>query len=243
MKYFIAIASAIVVLFNACSPGSSKGVTEFTAVQFDSALQSTASAMIIDVRTPEEFQGGHIDGALNYDWNGNTFGEDIAGISKSSPVFVYCRSGSRSASAADYMTKEGFTSVYTLDGGITAWQNAGLTVIEEDKNTTINSASGEITVAQYNKLIAENDVVLVDFAATWCGPCKILAPRLHELENELSGQFVLVKADVDRDADLANYMNIAAMPTLVLYKKGELKWRNEGLVPKEMVADKIKSIQ
>jgi thioredoxin 1 len=71
----------------------------------------------------------------------------------------------------------------------------------------------------------------------------MLAPSLHELESELAGKFELLKVDVDRDRPVAEYMNIAAMPTLVLYKDGEIQWRNEGLVPKELVAEKINGAQ
>lgn len=242
MKLIFSFCIASLVIFSGCGSPDSNGAKHLSVTSFDSIINANPDAQLVDVRTIEEFQGSHITGALNYDWNDATFADNIKQLDETKPVLLYCRSGARSSEAAEFLAKNGFQHVYALDGGLTAWENAGGAVAKPDAaNTTPNP--DEVTVEAYNKTIAENDVVLVDFSATWCGPCKILAPSLHELEDEMKGKFVLLKVDVDRDANLADYMNIAAMPTLVLYKKGEIKWRNEGLVPKETVAQQINSVQ
>jgi thioredoxin len=238
--YFLPFAAVLSI--TSCGDSSSKTSLSDAGVEtFDSLIAALPDEQILDVRTAEEFNGGYIDGAQNIDWNGSDFAINVNALDKSKPVMVYCRSGNRSAKAAEHLRNNGFTTVYELQGGIQAWQNAGKKVIIPvgAKPTT----DGPVSLAQYNKVIADNDVVLVDFTATWCGPCKILSPSLHELETEMSGKFVLLKVDVDRDRPVAESMNIAAMPTLVLYKKGEVQWRNEGLVPKDLIAEKITSAQ
>ncbi|HTF04841.1 MAG TPA: thioredoxin [Bacteroidia bacterium] len=242
MKTLFCIFPFVAVLsMTSCGDSSSKTVlSDAGAETFDSLIAALPDEQILDVRTPEEFNEGHLEGAQNIDFKGADFAIHVNALDKSKPVMVYCHSGNRSAQAADQLRNNGFTTVYALDGGIQAWQSAGKKVIVPDVSHTTD---GPVSLAQYNKIIADNDVVLVDFTATWCGPCKMLAPSLHELETEMAGKFVLLKVDVDRDRPVAQNMNIAAMPTLVLYKKGEVQWRNEGLVPKDMIAEKITGAQ
>ena len=85
---------------------------------------------ILDVRTAEEFAAGHLRGAVNVDWFGN-FLEDVgSNFDKDTPLYVYCRSGKRSAAAADKLAKAGYT-VYNMLGGYLAWTEAGREVVRE----------------------------------------------------------------------------------------------------------------
>lgn len=86
------------------------------------------SGMLIDVRTPEEFAEGHLSGAVMIDYKNETFAQEINKLPKDKPVYLYCRSGKRSAAARDLMLKRGFKKVVHLNGGIEEWQNAGLPV-------------------------------------------------------------------------------------------------------------------
>lgn len=228
------------MLFSACGDSGSKVVANKGVTTFDSLINNSADEQILDVRTAQEFTEGHLEGARNIDWNGQDFAINVGALDKAKPVMVYCRSGRRSAEAAKYLRENGFTAVYELDGGIEAWTAAGKPI---KKDEVVATHDGPVSLDQYKAAIAGNKVVLVDFTATWCGPCKILAPSLHELESELKEKFVLLTVDVDRDRPVAEFMNIAAMPTLVLYKDGQVQWRNEGLVPKDLVAEKINGAQ
>jgi rhodanese-related sulfurtransferase len=83
--------------------------------------------VILDVRTPGEFAGGHVPGAVNVDINASDFDEKIAGLDPDKTYLVYCRSGGRSARACSMMAKQAIPAkaIYDLDGGITAWESAG----------------------------------------------------------------------------------------------------------------------
>jgi rhodanese-related sulfurtransferase len=95
--------------------------------QFEQKL-STPDVVLIDVRTPQEFNEGHIAGAVNMDFYGDNFEAQINSIDKSKTVLVYCKSGNRSGKAASIMAKQNFTRVFDLSGGITNWIALGKSV-------------------------------------------------------------------------------------------------------------------
>lgn len=86
-------------------------------------------------------------------------------------------------------------------------------------------------MSKYGDLIKNSPLVLVDFSAEWCGPCKALAPILKQLATKVGNQIKIVKIDVDKNNALATKMNVRGVPTLVLYKNGNQVWRQSGVVP------------
>jgi len=93
-----------------------------------------------------------------------------------------------------------------------------------------------ITKDNYQKEVVESDIpVLLDFFATWCGPCKMLAPIIEELAGEYDGKVKICKVDVDNDPELAVKFDIASIPTLVLIKNGEPVDKHVGFLPKASI--------
>ena len=99
----------------------------FTLIQ---ANQQSPDFFIIDVRTPEEFATGYLENAVNIDYNSAAFSDEIKTLDKNRTYLIYCRSGARSGQALGLMAVLQFTEVYNISGGITAWQAAGLPVVE-----------------------------------------------------------------------------------------------------------------
>jgi len=97
-------------------------VADVNADAFNDLL-SKEEGVLIDVRTPEEFEAGHIDGAINIDFRSATFSEDIDTLDKSVTVFVYCQAGGRSGQARDMMADKGFSTIYNLEGGYGSWNH------------------------------------------------------------------------------------------------------------------------
>lgn len=94
--------------------------------------------------------------------------------------------------------------------------------------------------AEFDTITKENGVVLVDFFATWCGPCKMLSPVLEELSKDLAGKVEIVKVDVDQDGNLAMRYSIMSVPTMLIFKDGELAGTLQGYQPKPQLEATLK---
>ncbi|UKN01177.1 thioredoxin [Paracrocinitomix mangrovi] len=86
-------------------------------------------------------------------------------------------------------------------------------------------------MAKFEDIVKSHPIVLVDFHATWCGPCKALAPILKDLKNKMKDQIKIVKIDVDKHQVLSGQLGVRGVPTMILYKDGKQVWRQSGVVP------------
>ena len=86
-------------------------------------------------------------------------------------------------------------------------------------------------MSTFSQLIQSDKPVLVEFSAEWCGPCKMMAPILKEVAGQLGDRATILKVDVDRNPQAAAHYGIQGVPTLILFRKGEIKWRQSGVVP------------
>jgi len=126
MKRLFAVLVASVFTLTAC--GSTGAVSTMNVNDFAKKISDT-SIVLLDVRTPGEFAAGHIAGATNIDFESGTFESDIQKLDKSKSYAVYCRSGNRSGQATALMAKDGFKTIFNLDGGLINWQIAGNAVV------------------------------------------------------------------------------------------------------------------
>jgi thioredoxin 1 len=220
----------LVFAFVACSQSAE---FKMNADQFEQKLKATADAQLIDVRTPDEFRKNHIEGALNLNISSREFENQAKTLDKTKPVMVYCLSGGRSASAAQYLRKQGFTQVYELTGGMIEWNAKKKPAI-----AGVNSAPG-MKPAAFNEHVNKEKLVLVDVYAKWCAPCKKMAPGLQSLKDQYSAEMDLIKVDADANGALMDSLQVQALPTLFLYKNGKKVWSHTGFIETEDIASKI----
>jgi thioredoxin 1 len=92
----------------------------------------------------------------------------------------------------------------------------------------------------FQQIIKGDTPVLVDFYAEWCGPCKAMAPMLVQFQKEMGNQVRVIKVDVDRNPEAAAQFKVQAVPTLILFKSGNIAWKHSGAVPVQTLKEAFK---
>lgn len=230
MRSFLMYCMLIGLLCSCEVTGQSK---QLSPDQFEKQL--TTGPQLLDVRTAGEYQSGHLAGSMQADWTSiGQFKDRVQHLDKSKPVLVYCLSGNRSASAAQWMRNNGFTDVQELKGGINAWKMAGKS-LEGQANVQ------QYTLADYQQLVGSTGRVLVDFGATWCPPCRLMEPVLAALEKDPSLQFTLKKIDGGVHTDVMQTLKVEALPTFIIYENGKEVWRHQGVLEQAELAKRLGS--
>jgi thioredoxin len=232
MKYLL--LSLLIISLYSCSNGqgilSSDGDNyQLTAQQFSDKIQQTPGAMVIDVRTPEEFAKGHLPNAVNLDIRNDGFADAISKLDTSKAVFVYCLSGGRSAAAARKMRTSGISRVFELQGGMMQWRSAGL------PETAGNAASAGMTKEQFDALLTTDKMVLVDVYADWCAPCARMKPYLESIQQKEKDKVTVVRINADDNQSLMKQMGVDSLPTLLLFKNKQQIWRNSGYLDENAI--------
>lgn len=229
----------IVALTSACSNGQNSNNVNLSAVDFQKKLSETPNGILLDVRTPGEYEKGHIANSKNIDWNGDNFEAQAKNLNHDSPLFVYCLSGGRSANAAAKLRTMGFSKVYELAGGIMKWRAAGLPDEVSSGVAATPTATG-MSKMDMDKLIASNNLIVFDFFATWCGPCKKLKPELDAIEKEMGSKIKVVRVDTDQNKALTAELQISEIPTIMIYKNKQIVWTGTGYFPKAEIEEHLK---
>ena len=96
-------------------------------------------------------------------------------------------------------------------------------------------------MSSFQELINSETPVLVDFFATWCGPCKMMTPILQDVARQMGENARIVKVDIDKNPQAAAAFEVRGVPTLIIFKKGQQIWRQSGVVPADQIVQKLKS--
>lgn len=214
-------------LFISCQGQTTKPVQTLDVKTYAEKLKNTEKPQLLDVRTPEEFGVEHLENADNVNVNSPDFANKVAKYDKSKPIFVYCKVGGRSAQAADKLVAMGFTEVYNLEGGIMKWTTAGMPKAGQTAKT------GGMSVEDYQKLVASDKKVLINFTAVWCAPCQKMKPYILKMQDELKDQVKIVRVDADENKSLTEVMKIEGLPMIIIYENGKEVWRNLGYISEE----------
>jgi thioredoxin 1 len=96
-------------------------------------------------------------------------------------------------------------------------------------------------MSKFKEIVSSNTPTLVDFYATWCGPCQAMMPVLEQLKNKMGNQVRILKIDVDKNQDIADKFKVRGVPTFVLFQAGEILWRQSGGMDINTLQNKIKT--
>ena len=237
------LAILLIFLFTCCAQQKNNKTQLLVAKEFKAKIEATANKQIIDVRTPEEFAGGSIADAVNIDFNNNSFETEIQKLDKSKSIFVYCKAGGRSKEASEILQKNGFKVVYNLKGGVMSWTNNNFPLVFLDKaSEKENVGLDQLSIEEFGKITKSNTIVVIDFFAVWCGPCKRLSPMLEQFSKEYGNKIKVVKIDVDKNPLIAQYFRIESIPLLLFYKDGKLVNQVMGLPEKAELKSELEKL-
>lgn len=97
-------------------------------------------------------------------------------------------------------------------------------------------------MSKFNELINSEQPILVDFFAEWCRPCKTMTPILQDVVSKLNGKARIIKVDIEKNAKAASKYGVKTVPTLVVFKGGEIKWRHSGVIPANQLIEILQKI-
>lgn len=219
--------------------------TEFLKAQYPthvnsqkfSELINSEEGVLLDVRTAQEYSRGHIEGSTLISTNDRSFVNKVSLLQKDKPIYIYCLTGSRSKMVANYLSQNGYTKIYNLARGILEWQQYGYPIVQS--TSVVASASKTYTEQDFANLIKTNNVVLVDFHAPWCAPCKKLSPIIDQVKKDYQGKAKIEKVDIEANKSLKNAYQIQSIPGLLLFKNGKQVWKHTGPISYDDLKAKI----
>ena len=211
---------------NSCLSSTEKKVLDISAVDFSSKI-ITNPGIILDVRTVNEINNGHIENASFIDFYDENFNEKAAWINKDLPVYVYCHAGGRSKKAAEILIDLGQKEVYNITGGYSEWKDNGFKVINQGKELSFKSKT--YSSDEIESVINQNKSVLLVFKTPWCLPCKKLVPVLNELK-KLYPQTYVLELNMDTNSQIAKYYDVSSIPTLLYFYNNILSKKHTGYI-------------
>lgn len=189
---------------------------------FIAKIKQDPKAQIVDARGPEEFAKNHLYNAININAQVPGFEQRINALDKTKPVLIYSIQNGRSTALAKDLISKGFTDVHDLLAGIGSWVGSG--------QPYFTSSSKGLALEVYNKIIADNKLVLVDIGSEYCGACKRVKPILDSLRKEYGAALKVVELELEDSPQLiASLKTVTAFPYIILYNRGNIVLQRTGL--------------
>ena len=213
---------AIVLLFAINGFAQNQNTITLQLDSFFVKIKNEKNPQIIDARSPEEFALNHIEGSVNFNLQTVNYASDVAKLDQSKPVFIYSIGTGRSSALAKELLQNGFSEVHDLEGGIAAWIGGG--------KPFYTNLKSKLSLEEYQKAIADNNIVLVDIGSRYCGACKKVKPVLETIRTQYGTNLKIIEIDLEESPQvIADLKTVNVFPTLILYQKGKIVFKKEGL--------------
>lgn len=229
------------ILFVALIVGAKAQVVQNVDATKFKELIAKGDGLLVDVRTPQEYSRGHIKGSTNINIGDPGFVSKVNMLQKDKTIYIYCMSGSRSSAAANYMANNGFKKIYNMQQGIMAWSQQGYST--EQSTDVIASNSKAYTAQDFDKLLKDNKLVLVDFYAVWCAPCKAMSPVIDKVSKDFTGKAKVEKVDVEANKSITDAYQVQSVPGFMIFKAGKKVWSHNGTISYADLAVVMKKFQ
>ena len=238
MNKLISLLFAPLIFLSACAQNSgNKSFTNVNATEFQKLI-SSGKGILLDVRTINEFKNGHIANAGQLDIYAPDFGSKLLLLPKDQPIYIYCLTGSRSKSAAQFLIQNGYANVYNLQRGIMEWNQQNLPVVTDASARP--DTENAVDTGTFAEMLKSSDLVFVDFYAPWCSPCIKMMPMIDKMKVEYKDKINIVKVNVDASKMLVKELKLTSVPHLVLYHKGEIVYSKSSAVTEEELTSVFK---
>ncbi|MDR0575127.1 MAG: hypothetical protein LBG96_14105 [Tannerella sp.] len=199
--------------------------SRLTVKAFADILEKSEHPQILDARSPEEFAGNHIKGAINVPVTDRQDMDTIFGkLNPNAPTFTYSINSGRGKILADRLRKAGFREVYALPGGLAGWVGEGYPL------ETSGTNDAALTVEQFRRIIASEPYILASFGSGYCGGCRRLVPVVDALKKEYAEQLKTVEIELEENPAIIKDQKIEALPTLILFRQSKPVWRHKGFI-------------
>ncbi len=198
-------------------------------------LISQKKVSLIDVRTENEYKNEHISHAAQLNYYSFSFKRNLLLLPKDQAIYLYCNTGYRSEKAAEILAENGYEKVYNLKQGIMEWNLLDYpTVSEPDAKP---DETDRISPEEFEKLIASEKPVLIDFYAPWCAPCRKMMPMIDSLKTEYHGSYQIEKINADASKRLIKKLKLGAVPYFAIYKNGQKMSEKYGYISRNEIAE------
>ena len=241
MKIFLfgCLGVGLFVLSNCTGDSKPSSPNLLSPAEYAEKIIELPAAPIIDIRSSAEFSLAHLQNAVSLDFKGIKFLEKVSSLDKTKPVFIYGSNEEQSHAALNKMHSMGFQAVYELEGGFAQWQAAKLPVVTstfaQPKATT-----GGMSKEDFDEMLESDKIVLVDFYADWCAPCRQMKPDLDAIAADMKDKVKLIIIESDHHPQLCKDLDVVSLPTLMVYKNKKLTWVKQGLVSKAEIIKQLK---
>lgn len=197
-------------------------------------IASNNNAQIIDLRPQAEFDSGHIVNAASFVPNSPELDSYIDLLYKDVPVCLLGGNQDDNSKLIEKLKSKGFKNINELDGGMSAWINAKLPI-----QKTLPKKIYPNDTIKFDDAINGDKLVMVDFNATWCKPCKMMQPSIDRVHDERSSEVIVYSIDVDEFPQYNEKYQIKSIPLVMLFKNGKLLHRSEGLLEESKINELI----